>query len=49
VKNLKIVIICLGLCFLAACGDKEAGYSDSQIQEMMKQGKAVSPEKKQDK
>ena len=28
---------------------KEAGYSDSQIQEMMKQGKAVSPEKKQDK
>ena len=25
---------------------KEAGYSDSQIQEMMKQGKAVSPEKK---
>ena len=24
---------------------KEAGYSDSQIQEMMKQGKAVSPEK----
>ena len=31
VKNLKIVIICLGLCFLAACGDKEAAPSGDKM------------------
>lgn len=31
VKNLKIVIICLGLCFLAACGAKEAAPSGDKM------------------